>query len=41
MRIDLRRTDVRVSELLLHGADVGAALEQVRGERVAPIPMSE
>src|SRR5438552_12375832 len=35
MRVDLRRRDVRVAEHRLHGAQVGAALEQMGGEAVA------
>ena len=35
MRVDLRRRDVGVAEHRLHGAQVGAALEQMARERVA------
>ena len=35
VRVALRRSEVGVPEHLLHAAEVGAALEQVRGERVA------
>src|SRR5581483_955548 len=33
--VDLRRRDVGMTQELLHGAQVGAALEQVAGEGVA------
>ena len=33
--VDLGRGDVLVAEQLLHGADVMAGLEEMRGERVA------
>ena len=33
--VDLRRRDVRVAEQQLHHAQVGAVVEQVRGEGVA------
>jgi hypothetical protein len=33
--------DIRMAKQFLHGADVGAALEQVRGERMPSIPTSE
>ena len=33
--VDLRRRDRRVAEQLLHGAQVGAGVEEVRGEGVA------
>ena len=32
VRVDLRRRDVGVAEQLLHGAQVGAAIEQMAGE---------
>ena len=35
MRVDLRGGDVGVAEQFLHGADVVAVLEQVRGEGMA------
>src|SRR5689334_6644674 len=35
VRIDLRGREIRMAEHLLHGAQVCAAFEQVRGERVA------
>ncbi len=35
MGVDHGRADVGVAEQLLHGADVGAGLEQVGGERMA------
>ena len=35
MRVELGRREVGVAEHLLHAAQVGAALEQVRRERVA------
>src|SRR5918994_857794 len=35
VRVELRRRDVRVAEHLLHGTQVAAAGQQVRGERVA------
>jgi hypothetical protein len=34
VRVQLGRGEVRVPEHLLHGAEVGAALQQVRRERV-------
>ena len=37
MGVDHGRADVGVAEQLLHGADVGAGLEQVGGERMAPM----
>ena len=35
MRIDLRRRNVGVAEQLLHGAQVGAVLQQMAGEGMA------
>src|SRR5688572_28618241 len=35
VRVDLRGGDVLVAEHLLHGAEVGASFQQVRGEGVA------
>ncbi len=35
VRVDLRRDEAFVAQELLHAADVGAAVEQVRGEAVA------
>ena len=35
VRVELGRREIGVPEHLLHGAEVGAALEQVRRERVA------
>jgi hypothetical protein len=35
VRVDLRRAEARVPEELLHGAEVGAAVEEVGGGRVA------
>ena len=35
VRVELGRAQVGVAQHLLHAAQVGAALEQVRGERVA------
>ena len=35
MRVDLRRDQALVAEQFLHAADVGAAVEQVRGETVS------
>ena len=35
MRVNLRGGDAFVTEHLLHGAEVGAALDEVRGEGVA------
>src|SRR5918994_3472231 len=35
MRVELRRAEVRVPEHLLDAAEVGAALQEVGGERVA------
>ena len=35
VRVQLRRREVGMAEHLLNGAEVGAALEQVRRERVA------
>jgi len=35
VRVELRRRQVGVAEHLLDGAQVGASLQQVRGERVA------
>jgi hypothetical protein len=32
MRVDLRRRDICVTQHLLHGTQVGAALEEVRRE---------
>ena len=34
VRVELGRAEVGVAEHLLHAAQVGAAFEQVRGERV-------
>ena len=34
MGVDLRRRDVGMAEQLLHGAQIGAALEQMAGEGV-------
>ena len=34
MRVDLRRHQALVPQQLLHAADVGAAVEQMRGEAV-------
>ncbi len=35
MRVNLRRGDVHMAEQILHGSDIGAAFEEVRGEAVA------
>ena len=35
VRVDLRRVRALVAEQLLHDAQVGATIEQVRGERVS------
>jgi deoxyinosine 3'endonuclease (endonuclease V) len=35
MRVDLGRRDIGVAKHLLHGTQVGAALEEMRCERVA------
>ena len=35
VRVDLRRDEAFVAEEFLHAADVGAAVEQMRGEAVA------
>lgn len=35
MGIDLRRGDVRMAKQLLHGAQIGAAFQQVTGKSVA------
>ena len=41
MGVDHGGADIAVAQQLLHGADVGARLQQVRGEGMAPIPSSE
>ena len=35
MGVDHRRADIRVAQQLLHGADIGAGLQQMRGKRMA------
>jgi hypothetical protein len=35
VRVTLRRTEARVAEQLLNGAEIGATLEQVRRKRVS------
>ena len=35
VRVDHRRGDIRVLEEFLHGADVRAGFEEVRGERAS------
>jgi len=37
MGVDHRRLHIAVAEQLLHGADVVAGLQQVRGKGVAPM----
>ena len=34
VRVDLRRRDVAMAQELLHGADIAAVFEQMRGERM-------
>ena len=38
VRVALRGAQARVAEQLLNGAQVGAAFQEVRRERVAPMP---